>query len=229
MSRTASANTALPDRLGHDVEGLHGRNTRLTAATTGSRRTELSAALCTRGPKIGGRILKPSHIRAAVLGVDPPAESEDRATITTMTTISTSQLIRTFEILIRIWVGSGSWPPRLANSFLKIGTISVIMTMKMTPDDRDHHDRVGHGAADLAVQLDLLLQLGSDALEHLVDRTADLARPGPSRRRGCRTPWGAWPRPVTARTRPPRRSGPLGAWPRSTCSRPGSTGRPGNG
>ena len=50
-----------------------------------------------------------------------------------MTTITTPQrqLSRVFEIVIRIRVGRGSWPPSVTNSFLKMGTITTIMIKKM--------------------------------------------------------------------------------------------------
>ena len=54
------------------------------------------------------------------------------------------QLSKVFEIVIRICVGRGSFPPRVVNSFLKMGTITTIITKKMVAIDRDHHDRVDH-------------------------------------------------------------------------------------
>ena len=51
--------------------------------------------------------------------------------ITAITT-STHALVMTFETSMRIWVGSGSFPPRVLNRFWNTGTMKTIMAEKMT-------------------------------------------------------------------------------------------------
>src|SRR5579875_3186839 len=90
----------------------------------------LIPALWLRGPNTGGRILKRSHARIH-LSVLIHRRNSTTPMPTNRMTRPTRQLARVGEIEVKVRVGFGSWPPKLVKSFLKMGTMTTIITVTM--------------------------------------------------------------------------------------------------
>ena len=111
---------------------------------------------------------------AAAVGrvVAPEGELTSR---TPPTTMKGSRRTNQFESAMTNRVGSGSSAPRPANIEAKVGMTFHRMTAMTMPAIADDRDRVDHGALDLGLQLDVLLDVGREALEDGVEDTARLA------------------------------------------------------
>ena len=129
MSTTASAMTTFPEAdATMSSDSITG-----TPDCSSEERVEAnraSTALWVSPPKIGGFILKASHL-IRPFSVLIHQRSVMTPPMMTATTRPARQLINVLEIVIKIRVGRGSWPPRVENNFLKMGTITTIMTRKM--------------------------------------------------------------------------------------------------